>query len=123
MHAQDRIEVRAIESDAELIAFGECHGSLVGDNGRDVGECGVLAPAEAHHRTAVIDDQEACEGCQENWIGEGPSHPGVLCDAVRQGLLTRETISAVADDLVRSEYRVPPEPGAFIRWAEEKGLL
>lgn len=48
---------------------------------------------------------------------------GLLCDAVRQGLLTRETISAVADDLVRSEYRVPFESGAFIRWAEEKGLL
>lgn len=48
---------------------------------------------------------------------------GLLCDAVRQGLLTRETISAVADDLVRSKYRVPFEPGAFIRWAEEKGLL
>ena len=64
MHAQDWIEVRAIESDAELIAFGRCHGSLVGDNGRDVGECGVLAPAEAHHRTAVIDDQEACEAAR-----------------------------------------------------------
>ena len=64
VHAQDWIEARAIESHAELIAFGRCHGSLVGDNGRDVGECGVLAPAEAHHRTAVIDDQEACKAAR-----------------------------------------------------------
>ncbi len=83
----------------------------------------MLAPAEAHHRTAVIDDQEACKAARRTGSVKVRRTLGLLCDAVRQGLLTRETISAVADDLVRSKYRVPFEPGAFIRWAEEKGLL
>lgn len=123
VRAQDWIEVRTIDSDAELSAFGRYHGLLVGDNGRNVGECGVLALAEVHHWTAVVDDQEACRAARRAGSVEVRRTLGLLCDAVRQGLLTRTMISAVADDLARSKYRVPFEPGGFIWWAEEKGLL
>jgi hypothetical protein len=47
---------------------------------------------------------------------------GLLCDAIRQGLLTVPLVSAVADDLLENSYRLPFGPGGFANWAQEEGL-
>ena len=122
---QEWIETRAIESMEELAALGRYSKRLVGADGRNIGECGVLALAEVHGWTAIIDDAEACKAATDV-----PDHAvdvrrtlGLLCEAVREGHLTKETISEVADDLAASNYRVPFEPGGFIAWAEQNGQL
>lgn len=47
----------------------------------------------------------------------------LLCDAVRGGLLTVPLVSALADDLLASQYRLPFVPGGFAAWAEQNGQL
>lgn len=46
----------------------------------------------------------------------------LLCDAIRDNLLTVPLVSAVADDLLENEYRLPFGPGGFAGWAEREGL-
>jgi hypothetical protein len=48
---------------------------------------------------------------------------GLLCDAIRDGLLTVKLVSAVADDLMTTQYRLPFGPGGFEKWASENGLV
>lgn len=48
---------------------------------------------------------------------------GLLCEAVREGHLTEEMISELADDLAASNYRVPFAPGGFIEWAKQNEQL
>ena len=47
----------------------------------------------------------------------------LLCDAIREGLLTLPLVSALADDLLTSQYRLPFQPGGFERWAAENDLV
>lgn len=119
------IHVHPVQSAQELEAFGRYARRLVGNDDRNVGECGVLALAEVHGWTAIVDDAEAVKAANEV-----PAAPvtvrrtlGLLCEAVREGRLTEEMISSVCDALVRSHYRVPFKPGEFIVWAKQRGQL
>ncbi|WP_126464261.1 hypothetical protein [Propionibacterium australiense] len=56
---EEWVELLPVERGDELDAFGRYAALLVGDNGRNRGECGVLALAEVHHWTAIIEDHEA----------------------------------------------------------------
>ena len=47
----------------------------------------------------------------------------LLCDAVRDGLLTAELVSDIVDDLIETEYGLPFAPGEFIPWAIDQQLL
>ena len=47
----------------------------------------------------------------------------LLCDAIRQDLLTVKLVSALADDLLASSYRLPFGPGDFERWVTDNGLV
>jgi predicted nucleic acid-binding protein len=122
---QNWIRTRAVDSMEELAALGRYTARLVGADGRNLGECGVLALAEVHGWTAIIDDAEACRAAKDV-----PGRPvdvrrtlGLLCEAVREGHLTEEMISELADDLAASNYRVPFAPGGFIEWAKQKRQL
>ncbi|GHJ36119.1 hypothetical protein Sm713_17280 [Streptomyces sp. TS71-3] len=48
---------------------------------------------------------------------------GLLCDAIREGLLTIPLVSALADDLLKSRYRLPFEPGGFAEWCDRERLF
>ena len=47
----------------------------------------------------------------------------LLCEAIGKGLLTVSLVSALADDLSASQYRLPFRAGGFERWAKENGLF
>ncbi|EPH02270.1 hypothetical protein HMPREF1531_01576 [Propionibacterium sp. oral taxon 192 str. F0372] len=109
----------------DLNAFGLYTQRLVGTDGRNMGECGVLALAENRSWVAILDDNEASKAAKEI-----PATPievrrtlSLLCDAINDGHLTRELVSALCDDLADSKYRVPFKPGGFIQWAEENGRI
>ncbi|MDR2896634.1 MAG: hypothetical protein LBV30_08330 [Propionibacteriaceae bacterium] len=119
---QDWISIRVLNSDAELESFARYARRLVGDDGRNIGECEVLALAEVHGFTPLIDDGAACKAAKQKGI-EPLRTLRLLCNAVTQNLLTVDTVSAVADDLLATNYRIPVEPGGFRRWASENGLL
>ncbi|WP_019634699.1 hypothetical protein [Actinomadura atramentaria] len=95
---------------------------LVGANGRDIGETGVLAYAKTHGATAVIDDGAARKAAQAYGV-EHTGTLGLLCESIRTGLLTVALVSALADQLMEGEYRLPFGLGGFERWAKEQGLV
>jgi predicted nucleic acid-binding protein len=119
----DWIEVLAVDSTEQLSAFVNFERMLVGPGGRNIGECGVLALAETiPDSVAIIDDRVARNAAQAHKIAVRGTL-GLLCDAVRRGLLTVPLVSAVADDLLRNDYRLPFQPGGFAQWAREEAGL
>ena len=116
------IEVVSLESAEQLEAFSYYTQHLVGADGRNVGECGVLALAETlPDAVAVIDDRAAGNAARNRPV-QVRRTLGLLCDAIRQGLLTVPLVSALADDLLQGSYRLPFRPGGFAAWADEQGL-
>lgn len=94
----------------------------MGPDRRNVGECGVLALAETMpDSVAIIDDRVARNAAQGRKIAVRGTL-GLLCDAIRRDLLTVPLVSALADDLLSNDYRLPFEPGGFALWAEAAGL-
>lgn len=105
-----------------LVAFARYERLLVGQVGRNVGECGVLALAETTPNAVAVVDDRAARNAGERYKVRVRGTLGLLCDAIRSGLLTVPLVSAVADDLIQNDYRLPFNPGGFARWAEEQGL-
>ena len=116
------IDVVPLDTDEQLSAFSYYAERLVGGNGRNVGECGVLALAETTPcATAVLDDRVARKQAEQRKV-EVRGTLGLLCEAIRKELLTVPLVSAVADDLLENSYRLPFGPGGFAQWAEREGL-
>lgn len=118
----DWIRVVSLDTPERLAAFAYYEQRLVGPDGRNLGECGVLALAETTPQAvAVVDDRVAANAARGRKVVIRRTL-GLLCDAIRQGLLTVPLVSALADDLLRNSYRLPFGPGGFARWADEQGL-
>ncbi len=109
------------DTDAEILAFARYEGILVSGH-RNVGEASVLALAETLPAIAVIDDAAGRKAAAGAGIECRPTLR-LLCDAISTGLLTLALVSALADDLLATEYRLPFKPGEFERWAAEQGIL
>lgn len=117
------IETVSLETSAELAAFAHYERQLVGPGGRNIGECGVLALAETlPSAVAVVDDRVAAEATRGRPVALRRTL-GLLCDAIRAGLLTVPLVSALADDLLKTQYRLPFKPGGFAEWCAREGLF
>lgn len=118
----DWIETVPLETTEQLSAFVRYERQLVGPDGRNIGECGVLALAESlPHAVAVLDDRVAVAASRGRV--EVRRTLGLLCDAVRAGLLTVPLVSALADDLLEGQYRLPFRPGGFAEWCAREGIF
>ncbi|MFC0006969.1 hypothetical protein [Micromonospora siamensis] len=114
------IEPRELRSPAEILAFAEFSQFLVRGE-RNKGEAGVLALASTIGGIAVVDDGAGRKAAQRAGVHLRGTL-GLLCDAIRKNLLTIALVSALADDLLASEYRLPFKHGEFEKWAIENGL-
>lgn len=115
------ISLRTLTTPQELRAFGMFAQDLVVGT-RNIGEAAALAYAQVHSATAVVDDSAARAAAQRHDV----SHTGtlgLLCEAIRQGLLTVAVVSDVADHLLETSYRLPFAPGHFAVWAAENCLV
>lgn len=111
----------SLTSPEELGAFAVFSSLLVAKD-RNWGEAGVLAYAKAHGGTAIIDDGPARNAARKHGI-RCRGTLGLVCDAVNQNHITIAMASALADDLLASEYRLPFKPGEFVDWAKDNGLI
>lgn len=119
----DWIETVPLTTPAQLAAFVHYERRLVGPDGRNIGECGVLALAESFpHAVAVVDDRVAAQASRGRPVTLRRTL-GLLCEAIRAGLLTVPLVSALADDLLQSHYRLPFKPGGFAEWCDREGLF
>ena len=90
--------------------------------GKNRGECGVLAMRELYKCEVVIDDSTPREIGEERCIRVTATVP-VLCDAIRAKRLTISMVEDLADHLLESEYYLPFKPGGFRQHVLENGLL
>ena len=115
------IEHHVLTTDAERQAFSRYSNTLV-TRDRNVGEAAVLALAETLPAVAVIDDAAGRKAARNNDVALRPTL-ALLCDAIREGLLTLPLVGALADDLLATHYRLPFKPGGFERWATENDMF
>lgn len=115
------IEHRELVDDRELVAYGSFAALLVSGT-RNRGEAAVLALASISGGVAVVDDGAARRAARGQKVPYKPTL-ALLCEAVRQELLTVRLVSALADDLLAGVYRLPFGPGGFEKWAAEHGQL
>jgi predicted nucleic acid-binding protein len=119
--AAEWIKRVALSSEAELQAFAHFSSLLVAGN-RNVGEAAVLAYAKTHTAIAVVDDGAARRAARDANVSQQGTL-GLLCEAIRNELLTVAVVADVADHLLETEYRLPFAAGGFERWAKDNGLL
>jgi len=82
----------------------------------------VLALASTTGGIAVVDDRAARRAAETYGVPYCPTLR-LLCDGIREGLLTVSLVGALADDLIASEYHLPFGPGGFEVWAKDQGQL
>ncbi len=70
----------------------------------------------------MIDDGPARKIARDNDVTHTCTL-GLLCEALRENLLTIDLISTVADHLLEGEYRLPFGTGGFAKWAHDQGLI
>ncbi|MFC7380673.1 hypothetical protein [Sphaerisporangium rhizosphaerae] len=104
-----------------LAAFAGYEQRLVAD-GRNRGECGVLALGKTRGFEVVLDDSVPRTIAEEEHIRVTATLP-LLCSAIREGQLTVRMVEALADDLISGKYFLPFGPGGFRRWAQEEGHI
>jgi predicted nucleic acid-binding protein len=110
---------RRLESDLEMALYAKFT-RILGRNGRNQGEAGVMALAASTAGVAVIDDRVARNVARDARIPCRGSL-ALLNEGIQAGLLTVPLVSAVADDLLAREYRLPFKPGGFEKWAADQG--
>lgn len=119
----DWIEVRSISRPAEMVVLARYASVLLGADGRkNLGECGVLALAEVIPGVAILDDRAGRRAGTASDVSVRGT-VALILDAIKEHGLPREVAAVVADDLLATEYRLPFEPGLFLRWSVENGQL
>lgn len=109
--------------DAAVVVRTARYEARLAADGRNRGECAVLALAGVRGWTAVVDDGEARKLAREDDISYTTTGR-LLCQAIRTGQLTAASCAAIGDDLVRTEYRLPFGSGQeFLEWAVREGIL
>lgn len=117
----DWIHVHRSTSLEYLEAFSRYHDRLVAE-GKNVGECGVLAMGKIYGCELVIDDATARQIAEEEGIKVTATVP-ILCDAIRAQKLTTVMVEELADNLLEGAYHLPFGPGGFRQHVLENGLL
>jgi predicted nucleic acid-binding protein len=107
---------------SELVAFAFYNERLVDRPPVNTGECGVLALAEVNAAVAVIDDGAARALAEERGVAVKTT-VSLLCDLVLGGYLSLAAVERVADNLLRTEYRLPFGEGKFRQFVVENGYL
>ena len=115
------IEHRPLVSDEEVAAFAKFAALLVKGT-RNRGEAGVLALASVVNGVAVVDDGAGRRAADHYGVAKRPTL-ALLCEAIQSGLLTVQLVSALADDLLATDYRLPFGAGGFEAWAKDQGQL
>ena len=117
----DWITTAPLISEAELVSFAWFAERLVVGT-RTVGEAAVLAYADVHRAVAVVDDGAGRKAANDRSVTLRPTL-SLLCEAIRNGLLTVDDVGELADELLETKYRFPFARGGFEQWAGMVGLI
>jgi predicted nucleic acid-binding protein len=106
----------------ETVRAAQIKAELGGDLTRDLGECAVLAVAEARRGIAVLDDRDAATvGRRRGVLVVGTL--AVIAAALKRGVIERTVAEALVDDLAATDMRLPVDGSGFVPWCYANGLL
>jgi len=86
------------------------------------GEATVFAWADGHGAIAVVDDRSARRAAQQHGL-EAHGTLWIMAKGIEHGRATVESVSSLADTLLKHGARYPFEVGGFRSWAHCQGLL
>ena len=113
------VPVDALE---ELAAFAHYARRLAAGS-RNVGESSVLAKAEVHAATAVVDDQDAVQAAKEAGVTVLRSL-GIVSSGLKRSLFGETRAVEIVDTLMKlGGARFPCDGANFVAWARQNGLL
>ncbi|HWE89638.1 MAG TPA: hypothetical protein VG317_09275 [Pseudonocardiaceae bacterium] len=115
------IEIVHVDGLDELSALVRWMDRVSGDKSNQ-GEATVLAWAETHRATAVVDDQDARRAGRNGGLDVWGSLR-VVAESVRNGQLTEYSANAFVDALIETGARYPCQRGQFTIWAKASGIL
>lgn len=86
------------------------------------GEATVLAWADVHQAVAVIDDGDARRIGRRHGLGVCGSLR-IVAEALADGRTTEYVATTFVDTLIGTGMRYPCQPGQFVPWAKQNGLI
>ncbi|CCE74021.1 hypothetical protein ACAD35_02524 [Clavibacter nebraskensis] len=117
----DWIDVHRADDMEHLAAFARYERRLVVD-GKNLGECGVLALGATKGWEMVLDNA-APRAIAESERRRVTATVPLLCQAIRAGQLTVPMTEQLADELIMGKYFLPFPVGGFKAYALEQGLI
>jgi predicted nucleic acid-binding protein len=115
------LERVAVDGLAELRAF-IAYAEVIGTGSRDVGEASVLAWAEVHQATAIMDDQVGAMAGRARGVAVHGSL-WLVFEGYNHGLVDRMGIEDLIAGLLDSGAWYPCGPQDPFEWAKSHGLL
>lgn len=113
------VELAQIE---EVIAFARYKAELGGGIDRNNGESAVLAWAQVHGATAIIDERAGTRAARRDGI-EVHGTMWLIANAYRDTTITRSAAITMVDQLLATDMALPTDGAGFMAWAHDEGLL
>jgi predicted nucleic acid-binding protein len=111
-----------VDSLGELAAFVRYARHLSAGE-RNIGEASVLAWAEVHGATAVLDDQDAVQCAKASGVKVACSL-SIVSTGLKENRIDMGRAQSIVDDLIElGGARFPCDGAGFAAWARENGIL
>lgn len=106
----------------ETVRAAAFKGELGGPPTRHLGECEVLAIAEARAGVAVLDDRDARAVAGNNSVKTAGTL-SIIAAAVAARTLDETSAAQIVEELRSTDMRLPEMAAGFPEWARRNGLL
>lgn len=113
------VELREV---TEVVAFARYKAELGGGIDRNNGEAAVLAWANVHGGTVVIDERAGTRAARRDNI-EVHGTLWLVTNAIRSGKLSEYEAITIIDQLAATDMALPTDGAGFLEWAHREGLL
>jgi predicted nucleic acid-binding protein len=116
------LEVVELTEINEVVAFARYKAELGGGVDHNNGESAVLAWANIHGATAIIDERAGTRAARRDGI-DVHGTMWLIANAFRDKKITRSAAIIMVDQLLATDMALPTDGAGFMAWAHEEGLL
>lgn len=107
---------------AEIVAFARYKAELGGGIDHNNGEAAVLAWANVHGGTVIIDERAGTRAARRDHI-QAHGTLWLITNAIRAGKLPEADAVRMIDQLAATDMALSTDGTGFLAWAYEEGLL
>lgn len=115
------LEIVELNEIVEVVAFARYKAELGGGVERNNGESAVLAWAQVHGGTAIIDERAGTRAARRDAINVHGTL-WLIANAYRDQTISRDAAVSMVDQLRATGFAIPTDGAGFMAWALEEGL-